>query len=172
VRSLEVMLTEPRGRTTRRRDFLLLATAAGVAASSGAWYLWAGRDVERVDLDDAEAFAARLARLEGLARDATEARLLALPPSFESAAAIGSHADVSSSLVGSADEIASTLANQITAGEGSLEAVPLGVIQKRFKSRVRDDFSFGRVTTVDGWFLSETGVRVCRLCALATARAS
>jgi hypothetical protein len=166
------MLTEPRGRSTRRRDFLLIATVAGVAASSGAWYVWSGRDGDRVELDDAEAFAARLARLESLARNPTEARLLALPPSFESAAAIGKHDEQSSNLIDRADEIASALATRLSGGDGSLEAVPLGVIQERFESWVRDDFSFGRVTTVDGWFLSETTVRVCRLCALAAARAS
>jgi hypothetical protein len=170
--SLGVRLTERRGRTSSRRDFLLIATVVGVSASAASWYLWAGRDVDRIELDDAEAFAARLARLEGVARDPTEARLLALPPSFESAAAIGAHDDVSSNLIGGAHEIATTLAGQLTGGVGSLEAVPLGVVQELFERRVRDDFLFGRVTTVDGWFLSETGVRVCRLCALATARVS
>jgi hypothetical protein len=149
-----------------RRQFLVYGALAGVSvATSGAW--WMNRRAATIgpaiELADGVSFVERLERSRRLVDDEEEARLLALAPRFESAAAIGTAVDPAYSRVLDEGRLLDTLRRKLRPDATVSAELVYEPLQERFQTQVQDDFAHGRTVVVDGWLLAETTVELCIL---------
>ncbi|MBA2665908.1 MAG: twin-arginine translocation signal domain-containing protein [Trueperaceae bacterium] len=150
-----------------RREFLAYcaATGVGVTLAGAGWHYFIAAS-NAVAMDDAASYAERLAHLQTFIDDPDEARVLALLPAYESAAAIGEHVDG-----GASDEalVLRRLKGKLIAAPTDSGADGYEALRARLDAHVREDFTADRVVLLDGWLLSETSIDLCLLAAVVEA---
>ena len=154
-----------------RRQFLIYSAAAGasVIVGGGLWHTRREDGVVHVQLDDAEAYAERVALLERHVADQDAARLLALLPSSESAAAVGEYVETASATERDETILLNRLKDKLLITSDSRGAFDYDALRDRLRRWITDDFAQERVGIVDGWLLSETGIELCLLSAASSA---
>ena len=153
--------------TMNRRQFLTygIVAALGVVAVTGRSRFRAGVAEDRPDLDDGSAYAARVERLVPVVGDETEARLLALVPSLDSAVVIGGRVRDEGAAGSDEATIAARLSDRLL-GDESSAGMDHEAVHARFSAVVEQDFIADDLVLVDGWLLSATRADLYHLAAL------
>lgn len=153
-------------RITRRR-FLAYGAAAGasIVASGSLWAYLSGDAHERVALDDGRTIAERAELLEASGVSPSAARLVALLPSHEDAAAVGEHALLEGAGGGDAEALVERLTQVLLPDGVPTTAAGFSAARDGLRQRIAMDFAEERVDVVDGWLLSETLIDLCVLTA-------
>ncbi len=150
-----------------RRRFLAYGAAAGasIVASGSLWAYLSGDTDERVPLDDGSAIAERADLLEAGGVSPSAARLVALLPSAEDAAAVGEQALAEGVGGGDTESLVERLTPVLIPEGGPTTAAGFSAARETLRQRIAEDFAEERVDLVDGWLLSETLIELCVLAA-------